>query len=421
MIIQIQYGKGHVELDANPSFANWHVVQPKQQEPIQDLDAAFQQAFTNPIGCPPISELIKPTDRLVIVTSDGTRSVPNQILLKQLIKFLNIPIENITVLLGNGTHRRNTPKEIEEMFGYELANSLRILNHDSYNNDLNILVGKTESRGNVYINKHYVKADKRIVLGSIEPHFFAGFSGGAKGIVPAIAGLETIFHLHRAELISNPKSTWGEVENNPIHREILEMASLCPPDFLINVSLNTEKQITGIFAGNYIDAHKLGCEKVKENSFIKVSKKFPVVITSNSGYPLDQNLYQTVKGISAASQIVEDNGTIFVASECSDGISSEGNFAKLLQGGNSIDYVLQSIFLGQHCIADQWQVQVLAAILKKANVFLYSTLQPETVESCKMKPVQDFQSTISEHIQKLNPPVDIAVLPNGPLTVPYVG
>ncbi len=420
MIIKIRYGKGNIELDADPSLANWHIIQPKQEEPIKDLDVAFHQSFTAPIGCPSISELIKPTDRLIIVTSDGTRSVPHQVLLKQLIRFLNIPIENIAILIGNGTHRRNTPREIEEMFGYELANSLRILNHDSYNNDQNILVGKTESRGNVYINKHYLKADKRIVLGSIEPHFFAGFSGGAKGIVPAIAGLETIFHLHCAELISNPKSTWCELDANPIHKEILEMVSLCPPDFLINVSLNTEKQITGIFSGHYIEAHKLGCEKVKENSFIKVSKKFPIVITSNSGYPLDQNLYQTVKGISAAAQIVEEGGTIFIASECSDGISNEGNFAKLLQGGVSIDHVLQSILLGQHCIVDQWQVQVLVNILKKANVYLYSTLAPETVEACKMKPILDFQSTILEHIHRLKPTIDIAILPNGPLTVPYI-
>ena len=420
MEIQISYGKGKIEFSADPSLANWQVIKPKYQEAVLNPEEVFQTACNSPIGCQPLKEIIKPDDRVVIVTSDGTRSVPNQILIPMIIKMLPVPAENITILLGNGAHRRNTPKEIEEMFGVELANTLRIVNHDAFDTRQNQLVGKTASKGSVYVNKLYLQASKRIVLGFIEPHFFAGFSGGAKGVIPGIAGVETILHLHRAELIAHPKSTWGEMVNNPIQNEIAETIKMCPPDFLVNVTLNSEKQITGFYVGNYSDAHTQGCAKVKESSMIPVSHKFPIVITSNSGYPLDQNLYQTVKGISAAARIVEQGGIIFVASECADGIPSNGNFAQIMMQGSSPDDIFHWILNQRKPVLDQWQGQILASILKKTEVAICSSIPSDTIKTLKLTPIDNLQTAVTDRIRSLGNRVDVVIIPDGPLIIASV-
>jgi len=244
------------------------------------------------------------------------------------------------------------------------------------------------------------RADKRLVVGFIEPHFFAGFSGGAKGIVPGVAGVDTILHLHNYDLIAHPHSTWGEFENNPIQREIAEMVAHCPPDFLVNVTLNSDKEISALFAGDYREAHKRGCERAKSTSMTPVPNRFPIVVTSNSGFPLDQNLYQTVKGISVAERIVEDGGDILVASECSDGIPNHGNFGSILQKADTPEAVDDWIRNLNDMMLDQWQAQILTGILKRASVAIYSALDSDSVEAAMLVPVEDLQTHLEECIRR---------------------
>jgi len=419
-MINITFGRGTIPLHADPELAQWQVIRPKFERVLPDAETIFRASCRSPIGCTPLRNVIRTGDRVVVVTSDITRPVPNRKLIPWLLEELPVPPDNVTVLLGNGSHRKNSPAEIVDMFGEDAVKKVKIVNHDGFDPEQNGYVAQTPSGADVYLDKLYLEADKRIVVGFIEPHFFAGFSGGAKGIIPGIAGIEIILHTHRAELIADPMSTWGTLEDNPIRREIAEMVRYCPPDFMVNVTLNSGKEITGFFVGHYEEAHRQGCSYVKEASMVPVPHTFPIVVTSNSGYPLDQNLYQTVKGISAASRIVESGGTIFVASECCDGIPSHGNFAKLMQIGSCPEDILRWIFALEHPTLDQWEAQVLAEIMKKAEVALFSKMDRKSIEACKLQAIDDLQSALRERIIAVGERTKIAVLPDGPLTVPYV-
>ena len=419
-LVNIAFGRGTIPLDISPELAQWHVIRPRFEKALLNAEAAFHTSCQNPQGCPPLREMIEPGDNVVIVTSDGTRPVPNRMLIPWLLEELPVPPASVTVLLGNGTHRENSAAEIADMFGRDIVKKVKIVNHNAFDSERNACVGKTESGGETYLNKLYLEADRRVLVGFIEPHFFVGFSGGAKVIVPGIAGIETILHIHRAELIADSMSTWGVLEDNPVRREIAEMVRHCPPDFMVNVSLNPNKEITGFFAGHYEEAHRRGCKRVKESSMVSVPRSFPVVVTSNSGYPLDQNLYQTVKGISAAARIVEEGGVIFVASECSDGIPAHGNFARIMQQGSSPEEILRWIFGLDQPSCDQWQAQVLAEILRKAEVVLFSKMDRESAEACKLRVADDLQSQLEERISDIGKGARVAVLPDGPLTIPYL-
>jgi len=205
-----------------------------------------------------------------------------------------------------------------------------------------------------------------------------------------------------------------------LHEAIAEAVALCPPDFLVNVSLNRDKQITAFFAGNYIDAHRAGCTHVNANAMAPAPHEFPVVITSNSGHPLDQNLYQSVKGMSAAARIVERGGTIFMASACSDGIPDHGNFGGILRGHDSIEEIDAHLRGLSSTVLDQWQAQVLVRTLQRCEVRLFSQLDPGTVADCKLVPVAGLQRAVEEHIRSLGKGVPVAVMPEGPVTIPYV-
>ncbi len=328
--------------------------------------------------------------------------------------------DHVTILLGNGTHRANTPAEIDAMFGTEIVRRVRILNHDCQDPTRNVFFGRTPSGAPIWFDKTYVEADKRIVLGFIEPHFFAGFSGGAKGVAPGVAGIESILYLHSYDLIAHPNSTWGVMDGNPMRQAVQELAAACPPDFLINVTLDNAKRITNFFAGNYVAAHAAGCARVREQAMTPVPHRFPIVVTSNSGFPLDQNLYQTVKGMSAAARIVEDGGTIVVVSECSDGIPSHGHFGSMLWHAHDADALEQMVRSLSKPRLDQWQVQVFANILKRCEVALYSKLDPETTRACLMTPEDDVFQAVARRIEHIGCGVPVAVLPEGPLSVAYI-
>ena len=416
--IDVAYGKGSIPLRADPSVAEWEVIRPGFEPAHPNPVEGFRQASAQPLGADPLSEVAGLGDRVVIVTSDGTRPVPNRQLIPWIIESLGVPDDRLTVLIGTGSHRPNTPAEIDSMFG-DLARRVKIVNHDAFGEEQNQKMGTTASGTDVYLDSAYVEADRRIVVGFIEPHFFAGFSGGAKGIAPGVAGIDTILRFHRADLIGHPNSTWGVIDGNPIQEEIAQAVAMLPPDFMVNVTLNAEKAISGFYLGDYVEAHREGCDAVKAASMQLVARAFPVVVTSNSGFPLDQNLYQTVKGISAAARIVGDGGTIVVASECSDGIPDHGNFAQIMRDSASPADVIGSIQALERPILDQWQAQILAGILERSAIKVRSDLPREDVEMCKMDVIEDVDSAVAEGLEGTDDR-RVAVLPDGPLTIPYL-
>nr|MBA3707451.1 DUF2088 domain-containing protein [Planctomycetota bacterium] len=272
-----------------------------------------------------------------------------------------------------------------------------------------------------WINRAYVDADLRLATGFIEPHFYAGFSGGSKAIVPGIAGLRTVQHFHRASIIAHPRTTWGDIASNPLQALTREMVALCPPDFIVNVTLNLAKAITGVFAGEVRAAHDAGSTRAIAEAMVTVPRSFPVVVTTNSGYPLDQNYYQTVKGISAAARIVEPGGTILVASECRNGLPREGEAAAILATPKPSAELLASILASTHTRHDQWQVQTLLQCLAKARVVLHSTLSAEDRALTRVAHTDDLMATLDQ-LQRAWPSgkLPVAILPMGPLTIPSI-
>ncbi len=415
--IDIPYGRGAVSVQTDPTRAHWDVIRPAFEPALEGPKQLFHKAVRDPIGTKPLTEIVTPSDRVLIATSDGTRPVPNKQLIPWLLEELPVSPDQVTVLIGTGTHRPNTKREIVEMFGEDLVRRVRIVNHDAFDETQNERVGKTADGTTVFLNREYLNADVRIALGFIEPHFFAGFSGGPKAVAPGVAGIETIFRLHRAELIADPNSTWGVLYENPLHREIRECVALCPPDFLINVTLNAEKKISGYYAGDLSLAHTKGCADVKASAMVPVKTPFPLVVTSNSGFPLDQNLYQTVKGISAAARIVTDGGTILVASACSDGVPDHGNFAALMREGHTPADVIESVY-AREPILDQWQAQILSGILDRVDVKVYTEMDSGEVCACKLQVISDLNNAIHDHLNARD--THVALLPDGPLVIPYL-
>ncbi len=417
--IKVAYGKGAISLAADPAVAEWTSIRPRFKPPYPDPKSGFRDAVANPIGCEPLAGLINSSDRVVVATSDGTRPVPNHLLIPWLLDALPCPAENVTVLLGTGTHRPNTEEEIVSMFGREVVGRVKIVNHDAFDTNTNVKLGQISTGTDAYLDKAWVEADKRIVMGFIEPHFFAGYSGGAKGVAPGVAGIDTILSLHRAELIGHTNSNWGIIDGNPIQEEIGEIVAMCPPDFLVNVTLNCDKNISGFYLGDYVEAHRSGRAAAKEAAMQAVPEAFPVVVTSNSGFPLDQNLYQTVKGISAAARIVSDEGRILVASECSDGVPDHGDFADLMKQGSSARDILDSIDALKRPVLDQWQAQILAGILEKASVSVLSDMDRDEIEACKLDTIDNLDSGLRDALAESDE-ARVAVLPDGPLTIAYV-
>ena len=416
----LDYGETGLAVDF--SELDTTLLSPRFLSGLPDESAAFQTSANNPVGTAPLRDIVATDETVAIVIPDITRALPNKRLLNWVFTTLaHVPKENFTIISGTGTHRENTDAEWVYMVGEDIYRDYRCINHTGFDHESLTLGGTSTFGYEVYFNSEYVRADRRILMGFIEPHFMAGFSGGYKAVFPGVTGVDTIMHYHSAENIGHPGSTWGNLQNNPTQDNIRAGGSLVDVDFLINVTLNNKREITGFFLGDPIEAHNEGCDFCKETAMIACEHPFDIVVTSNSGYPLDQNLYQTVKGMSAASQIVKEGGLIISASRCNDGFPEHGNFKGFLFESDSAQAMLDKIYSPGFKLLDQWQVQLLAIILLKASVGLYSELTDEDVKRAHLEPVYDIRARINEEIERLGRSAKIAILPEGPLTIPYLG
>jgi nickel-dependent lactate racemase len=399
--------------------SNVTVVEPRHRPALDDQQGAVAAALRDPIGATPLGNLVRSTDRVVVVFSDLTRPVPNRTIFPPLLEALeHVPSEQITLLNGVGLHRPNTREELEWMLGPEVVARYRVVNHDAQRQADLVQVGRSRYGGEIWLNRHYLEADVRIVTGFIEPHFFAGFSGGPKGIIPGIAGVQTITHNHNAAMIGHPRARWGISRGNPIHEEQREGVGFAPPHFLVNVATNRDKQVTGVFAGDYLEAWEQGCSFVRASAMQQVERRFPIVVTTNSGFPLDLNLYQAVKGMAAAEEIVAPGGAIVMAAECREGVG-HGDFAHLLALEATPAAILDTIERPGFQMLDQWQVQILARILNRYRVFLYSDrLTPEEIRRAHLEPTASVESAVASLLADYGPDAPICVLPQGPMTIP---
>ena len=417
--IRLQYGTDGLEMATDAPDVT--VIEPRFVPGLPDEASAFRDAVRAPIGAAPLRELVGARDRVAVVIPDITRSLPAERLLPWLFREIaHVPVENVTIVNGTGSHRPNTPTELERMVGRAVAATYRIVNHAAQDPSGLALAGTTADGRSVFLNREYVEADRRIVLGFIEPHFMAGFSGGYKGIFPALADIDSIMHYHRAAVIADPRSTWGVLEGNPTQSQIRANGALVPLHFCLNVTLNRNRDITGFYCGDALEAHRRGAAAAKAAAMVACERPFPIVVTTNGGYPLDQNLYQTVKGMSAAAQIIQDGGYILTAARCNDGFPAHGNFRRLLVEHETPQAILDTVMTPGFAVYDQWEAQMLAMILVRARAGLYSEIPAAALRQAHVEAVPDVSARLSEELDRVGRDAPVAVLPEGPMTIPYL-
>jgi len=420
MQVRLAYGRSGLEVELPEERVV--VIEPRFTPGLVDEASQIRTALRQPIGVSPLKELVGSEDDVAIVFSDLTRPMPNDRVLPVLLDELShVPRENIVLINALGTHRPNTEAELRGMLGSAIVDEYRIIQHDCLDEDNLVYMGTTRFDHEIWINRIYLEARVKILTGFIEPHFLAGFSGGPKAVLPGVAGEATIMGNHSGPMIGNPATTWGVTVGNPLWEEIYEVAEATQPTFLLNVTLNRDKAITGVFAGDLREAHRRGTEFARAHAMVDVPHAFDIVITSNSGYPLDLNLYQAAKGMSAAAQIVKPGGAIIVAAECWDGIPDHGEFKNLLHMAESPEALLEIINGPEFSVRDQWEAQIQALIQLKADVHLKSSyLTEEEVRKALLTPCISVEETVARLLERYGPEATICVLPEGPQTIPVL-
>ena len=419
MKINLAYGDGELPIECPEELAT--VIEPSHQPPLRDEKTAVINAIASPIESPGLREMVNSDTRVCIMFTDITRATPNDRVIPWLLEYLTeVPTENITLLNQTGTHRANTPSELENMLTPEVAAKYRVINHDCRNDADLVQLGKNHDGTPTMLNRHAVEADLRVVTGFIEPHLFAGFSGGPKGIMPGVAGLKTVMSNHGAANIGNRNATFGITTGNPIWEEMMEIAQRTGPKFLLNVTLNEQRQITGVFAGDLQKAHQAGCQYVKKSAMQKVDEPFDIVVTTNSGYPLDLNLYQGVKGMSAGARVVKRGGMLILACECREGVPAKSHLDELLRSASNSEEILMMLATSGFARPEQWQAQIQSLIQRQARVLVYSSLDETTVRKAHLEPCANISMTIRQRLGELGENARIAILPQGPLTIPYL-
>jgi lactate racemase len=420
MRLRLDYGADGLDVDLPYECVT--VIEPAFRAALPDPHAALVAALRAPIGREPLRQIVRAGQKVAISVCDITRAQPRHEMLRALFEEMPaVRDEDVTILIATGTHRINTPAELETMLGADIVRRCHVVNHDSRDQASLAYVGETTTGVPVYLNRRWLDADVRITTGFVEPHFFAGFSGGPKMVAPGLAGLATVLVLHDARRIGDPHATWGITEGNPIHDDVREIARMTGVQFSIDVTLNRRQQITAVFAGDLFEEHRCACAAARRDAMQMVHSPFDVVLTTNSGYPLDQNLYQAVKGLSAAAQVVKPGGTIVCAAECRDGLPSHGSYGQLLASQPSPEALLAMITAPGHSAPDQWQVQIQAQIQMKARVMIKTGyLTPEAVRAAHFEPVDEVAAAVDRAMQAAGPEARLCVLPQGPQTIPYL-
>jgi nickel-dependent lactate racemase len=420
--MKVRLAYGSYGLDVEVPSERTTVIEPGFRCPVTDPVAAITAALRAPLGRPPLRDLVRAGQRVAISICDGTRSQPRRETLAAIFDELShVRASDVTIMIATGTHRGNTPDELEAMLGADLLSRYRVVNHDARNAASVAYVGTTSAGVSVSINREFLDADVRITTGVVEPHFFAGFSGGPKMVAPGLASIDTVLTLHDARRIGHPNATWGVTEGNPIHDDVREIAQMVGVQFAVDVTVNRDKRITAVFSGDLLTEHREACEAARGDAMQAVPRAFDVVLTSNSGFPLDQNLYQAVKGLSAAARIVKPGGAIVIAGECRDGVPAHGSYAQVLASADSPEALLAVINAPGYSVPDQWQAQIQAQILTKARVMMKTDgLQPEQLRAAHLEAIDDVEQAVEDALRAAGPAATLCVLPQGPRTIPYL-
>jgi lactate racemase len=419
--VRLAYGTTGLDIDVDPEVTT--VVEPVRRRAVADPAAALRAALREPAGGPPLRELVRPGQTVAISACDGTRPQPRHLMIPAILAELDgiTRLEDVVILVATGTHRGNDDRELREMFGDQVAGSVRIVNHDARASGDLVFAGVHGNGVPVWLNRLWLEADARITTGFVEPHFFAGFSGGPKLVAPGLAGLDTVLVLHDAARIADPRATWGVIDGNPIHDDIRAIAAATGVTFSLDVVLNADQEIVAAFGGELPAMHAAACTTARQAAMRPVPAPFDVVVTTNSGFPLDQNLYQAVKGMSAARQVARPGGAIICAAECRDGFPDHGSYRSVLASASSPQALLDGILARPHTVPDQWQVQIQAQIQSANRVVMHTSyLTDSDLADAHLEQTADITATVTAALAAAGPAARLCVLPEGPQTIPYV-
>jgi lactate racemase len=429
MRVTLDYGRTGLEVE----LPDANVVGPLGLQPVAPLAdpvRSLEQALLHPTGSPPLAELARGRKSACILICDVTRPVPNELLLTGILRTLEeagIPREAILILIATGLHRPNEGDELVELVGPRIAAEYRIENHHGKNRDEHTYLGESPRGVPVWIDSRYVEADLKIATGLIEPHLMAGYSGGRKLICPGIAALETVKVWHGPDFLEHPRADCGLLDGNPVHEENTRIARMAGCDFIVNVTLDSRRRVTSIVAGDMEEAFLKGVEFVETIVRAEVAEPCDVVVTSSAGYPLDTTFYQSIKGLTGVLPIVKPGGTIIIAASLSEGIGSP-EFQRLFREHENLDAFMRRILhkepgrsVPDYFVMDQWQLEELAKVCRKARVVYVSDgLQAETLRGLFVEAAPSVEAAVADALAEHGAEARIAVVPKGPYVLPVV-
>ena len=413
-MVKLLCGGGTVDIRIPESV---RVLEMQPAKALSDPDGAVRQALTDPIDSPPLKELAGKKKDACVVISDITRPVPNRIILPPMLNVLEesgIKREDITILIATGMHRPNQGEELESMVGREVMDNYKIVNHYCKKAEAYRKIDEIEGAP-IELNKHYLDADLKILTGLIEPHFYAGYSGGRKALLPGISSYETMKFMHSFKIIDHPRVRNCLLESNPFHEYGIQVAKLADVDFILNVVINKQREITGVFAGHYNHAHLAGCKMVYHHCTARVDERVDMVITSGGGYPLDSTFYQISKAMIAARDILKKGGTIVVACECREGLGSP-EFCGIMTSVCSPKDFFDGYCDPKDFVIDQWCAQsIYQAIEHAGQVYVYSPgLSQADLEKTGVIKIKNIQETV-DRLWDSHP--GVVAVPDGPYVV----
>jgi nickel-dependent lactate racemase len=417
--VEVEFAYGSAGLRVDLPEDRTTVIVPAYPSPAPDDRAAIVAALRHPVSGPPLRQRVVPGQKVAIAVCDGTRPQPRRVVVPALLDELEgvVRLDDVVILVATGTHRANTDDELRDMLGEDIVGAVRVVNHDARDPGSLTWVGRLGRDVPVWLNAEWMAADVRVTTGFVEPHFFAGFSGGPKLVAPGLAGLDTTLTLHDASRIGDPNARWGVTEGNPVHDDVRAIAAATGVTFALDVVLGEANRIVAAFGGDVLPMHAAACEAARAIAMCPVPKPFDVVVTSNAGFPLDQNLYQAVKGMSAAAQVVAPGGTIVCVAECRDGFPEHGSYRSQLTSAPSVQELLDTITSRERTVADQWQIQIQASIMARARVVVSTGyLSDAELLEAHLTQTHDVAGTVAE----AGPQARICALPKGPMSVPYL-
>lgn len=416
-VIKLPYGHSYIDADIpDNNLAGILESRAHSYLPAKDQETIVAEALDNPIESPRLEELAAGKKNIVVITSDHTRPVPSRITMPIILEKLRKgnPLASITIMLATAFHRPTTYEEMVFKFGEKIVQQERIVNHDCRDMENLVYMGVLPSSAELWLNRTAIEADLLIAEGFIEPHFFAGYSGGRKSILPGIAGEKTVLTNHCSKFIASEKCRTGVLHGNPMHQDMLEATERSGLRLILNTVINADKKVINAFAGDPFKAHQEGCRFVEEMARVSPIPA-DIVITTNGGYPLDQNIYQSVKGMTAAESSAGEGAVIIVVAACNDGHGGEAFYKTFLEAKDAVE-VMNSILATpmEKTIPDQWESQILARILIKHKVIVVTDqCNPGLITGMKMMHAPNISEALEKAFSIKGRNASIAVIPDG--------